>query len=236
MAKTVKQVSKTTKTAAEPAKASPAKAEAVAPAKVEAAAPAPAKAVAPAAEPTTSSVATDLTAVLDQLTTLRNTIATLQTAVRNLQKEHAKEVRTLTKAATKKTKRAPDANRAPSGFAKPSQLSDKLCSFLGVTSGTQMPRTEVTRKISAYIKAQNLQKQADKKFFTPDNKMKVILSPLEGDHKTNGYSFFNLQKYIKHNFTKVEATAWYASYIYTVKNNRLIYKTSCAFKKTCKNQ
>jgi len=207
MAKTVKQVSKTTKTAAAPAKAAAPKA---APAKVEAAAPVAAAApvdAAPAAEPATSSVAADLTAVLDQLTTLRNTIATLQTAVRNLQKEHAKEVRTLTKAATKKTKRAADANRAPSGFAKPSQLSDKLCSFLGVSAGTQMPRTEVTRKISAYIKAQNLQKQADKKFFTPDNKMKVILSPLEGDHKTNGYSFFNLQKYIKHNFTKVEATA-----------------------------
>lgn len=200
MPKTVKQVSKTTAKSAA-TKAAPAAKAPATPAKVEVAA-------APAAPAATSSVATELTAVLDQLTSLRATIASLQTTVRNLQKEHAKEVRTLTKAASRKSSRTPNANRAPSGFAKPSNLSDKLCSFLGVTAGTQMPRTEVTRKISAYIKAQNLQKQADKKFFTPDNKMKAILSPLEGDHKANGYSFFNLQKYIKHNFTKVEtATA-----------------------------
>lgn len=210
MAKTVKQVAKQTpapKTAAAPApkvaaapKAEPVK---VAAAPEPVAAPAETTA-APAAE---SSVATELTAVVNQLNDLRNLISSLQTRVRNLQREHAKEVRTLNKAASKKVKRTPDANRKPSGFAKPSQLSDKLCSFLGVTAGTSMPRTEVTRKISAYIKAQNLQKAEDKKFFTPDNKMKAILSPLEGDHKASGYSFFNLQKYIKHNFTALQATA-----------------------------
>ena len=207
MAKTVKQVTKApVKTAAPAAKAAAApKASATPAPKVEVAA-APATVAAPVEAPAASSVATELTAVLDQITALRNTITSLQTTVRNLQKEHAKEVKTLTKAASKKSSRTPNANRAPSGFAKPSNLSDKLCSFLGVSAGTQMPRTEVTRKISAYIKAQNLQKQADKKFFTPDNKMKAILSPLEGDHKANGYSFFNLQKYIKHNFTKVETT------------------------------
>lgn len=188
-------------------KAAPVKVEAVAPvpvvaASVAVAAPAVAEVVAQE-----NTVATELTAVLEQLNSLRKVVAALETRVRNVQRDHTKEVRTLTKAASKKVKRTADANRKPSGFAKPSKLSEKLCSFLGVSAGSEMPRTEVTRQISAYIKAQNLQKSEDKKFFTPDNKMKAILSPLEGDHRANGYSFFNLQKYIKHNFTSVQATA-----------------------------
>lgn len=212
MPKTVKQVTKPTPTkSTTPAKTVAAKTTApatktvAAPVKTETKTTTTATPT-PAATPE-SSVATELTAVITQLNDLRSLVSTLQTRVRNLQREHTKEVRALTKAATKKTKRTTDANRKPSGFAKPSKLSDKLCSFLGVSSGSEMPRTEVTRRISAYVKSAQLQKAEDKKFFTPDNKLKSILSPLEGDHKATGYSFFNLQKYIKHNFTAIQASA-----------------------------
>ena len=49
--------------------------------------------------------------------------------------------------------------RKPSGFAKPSLISDALCEFLGKPKGTEMARTSVTSFITEYIKNNNLQNQ-----------------------------------------------------------------------------
>ena len=47
--------------------------------------------------------------------------------------------------------------REPSGFAVATDISDKLCDFLGVGRGTQLSRTDVTRKVTSYIREKNLQ-------------------------------------------------------------------------------
>jgi chromatin remodeling complex protein RSC6 len=120
----------------------------------------------------------------------------VQTHLKTLQKELVK----LVKSSTKKTKSRNNSGgkKTPSGFAKPTKLSDELCEFLSVESGTELARTEVTRRINTYIKEQNLQFVGDKRKINPDEKLGKILSIKEGDVLT----FFNLQSYLKHNFVK----------------------------------
>lgn len=152
---------------------------------------------------TTQTVEVDkFVVVLERLqrfsTELKDTIALVKT----LQKEFQK----VQKSSVKKTKKtspvASNKPRTPSGFAKPTKLSDDLCAFLGVPSGSEMARTEVTRVINEYIKKNSLQDTNDKRTIVPDTKLMSILKLGEGDKLT----YFNLQTYIKHHFHR-EQTA-----------------------------
>lgn len=135
--------------------------------------------------------------ILDKLQSFINDAKDLTVLVKALQKDHVK----LQKQTTKKTKKAvggEGTKRSPSGFAKPTKLSDELCAFLGVDKGSSMARTIVTKHINGYIKKNNLQDSADKRHIVPDANLKTILSIKEGDKLT----YFNLQTYIKHHFLK----------------------------------
>ena len=135
------------------------------------------------------------TAVLTKLQSFANDIKDTIAHVKILQKEFAK----LQKSTTKKQKKAPSTGpRTLSGFAKPSQLSEELCDFMGVAKGTSMARTEVTRMINDYIKKNSLQDASDKRHILPDDKLSKILN-LQAEDKL---TYFNLQKYMKHHFTK----------------------------------
>lgn len=140
--------------------------------------------------------------VLDRLqrfaTEVKDTIA----LVKALQKEFQKVQKSSVKKTKKSAPLASNKPRTPSGFAKPTKLSDDLCAFLGVSSGSEMARTEVTRVINEYIKKNSLQDTADKRTIVPDAKLMSILKLGEGDKLT----YFNLQTYIKHHFHR-EQTA-----------------------------
>ena len=131
---------------------------------------------------------------------------------------HNKHCKELRKNASKSRKRVKDPNkpkRAPSGFAKPTTITNTLCDFLGVEHGTKMARTEVTKKVTAYIKEANLQVQTNKRQFVPDKKLGSILGPLDGVKKDKngktdvekGYTYFNLQKYLSAQFPKKTVSA-----------------------------
>lgn len=89
--------------------------------------------------------------------------------------------------------------RKPSGFAKPTVISDELCVFLGKPNGTEMARTEVTKYITQYIKENNLQSVENKIKIIPDKK----LSKLFNFNKDEEVTFFNLQKYMQVHFNKI---------------------------------
>ena len=78
---------------------------------------------------------------------------------------------------------------------------------MGVPKGTLLARTVVTKKVTQYIRENNLQVQENRRKFIPDNKLGSILSPLQNiadkngvTDKEKGYTYFNLQKYISSQF------------------------------------
>lgn len=117
--------------------------------------------------------------------------------VKTLQKEEKKSNKKVSKRSKKEKSEQPKGARPASGFAKPTKLSDELCSFLGVSSGTEMSRTDVTRVLNQYIKTNNLQDTKDKRTIVPDDKLKSILDSTDGK-----LTYFTLQKHIKHHFLK----------------------------------
>ena len=76
------------------------------------------------------------------------------------------------KKAPASSKAAAPAKRAPSAaFMKPMTASPALAAVIG---STPMPRTEVTKKVWEYIKANNLQDAANKRNINADAKLKEI--------------------------------------------------------------
>jgi chromatin remodeling complex protein RSC6 len=134
------------------------------------------------------------TKIVDMSTTLKG----LQNFVKVLQKDLAKALKSAKRTKGKGGGGNSGAKKTPSGFAKPTKLSNALCDFLAVGKGTEMARTDVTRLLNEYIKSQGLQDKEDKRTIHPDAKLTTILSLQPGEKLT----FFNLQKYIKHNFVK----------------------------------
>jgi chromatin remodeling complex protein RSC6 len=99
----------------------------------------------------------------------------MTTNLKRVFKSYAKECKDLKKASTKNRKKFVDGNkpkRAPSGFAKPTEISHELCDFLGKEYGTEMARTEVTKYLTQYIKQHNLQEPADKRKIKPNQTQK----------------------------------------------------------------
>ncbi len=120
----------------------------------------------------------------------------LKAFARNYKKEF-KELQRNASKSRKSNKKDPNRpKRAPSGFAVPSKISGEMCSFLGVAQDTQLSRTDVTRKLTTYIREKNLQVPANRRSFQPDAPLSAILGPLQEVDKDKGYTYFNLQRYI----------------------------------------
>ena len=115
--------------------------------------------------------------------------------------ELRKVLKSYQKKTSKKTRKY-DPNRPPTGFAKPSLISEDLCKFLNKPSGTLMARTEVTQEVNKYIKAHNLQNPANKKEIKADTTLTKLLN-LKKDDDLN---YFSLQKYLKDHFPKADTS------------------------------
>jgi upstream activation factor subunit UAF30 len=123
-------------------------------------------------------------------------LATLRAEVRALEKNVSKELRVLDKINAKKNKNK--GNRAPSGFVKPTKISNELADFLGRDRGSLMARTDVTKQMTAYIRKNNLQDKDNGRIILPDPKLKKLLKLADADSLT----YFNLQKFMGPHFEK----------------------------------
>jgi upstream activation factor subunit UAF30 len=81
---------------------------------------------------------------------------------------------------------------------KPTKISDELATFLEKPSGSEMARTEVTRDINKYIRANNLQDANNGRKINPDTKLATLLKL----SKTDELTYFNLQRYMSPHFAK----------------------------------
>lgn len=86
----------------------------------------------------------------------------------------------------------------PNGFAKPAEVTVELCRFLGLPDGTLISRTDVTRRINAYIREHSLNKPENRRYIMPDDQLRSILGTAAGEE----ISYFQLQKYISRSFVK----------------------------------
>lgn len=121
--------------------------------------------------------------------------ASLKAEFKSLEKRWARELKTAQKTSKRKKR---GGNRSPSGFVKPTKISDELAKFLGKSPGSEMARTDVTREINQYIRAQNLQDKENGRHIIPDAKLSALLKLNAEDKLT----YFNLQKYMSQHFTK----------------------------------
>ena len=120
----------------------------------------------------------------------------LKNDFRLLEKQVLRQMKQAKRLSSKRAKGK--GNRQPSGFVKPTLVSDDLASFLGKPSGSEMARTEVTREINKYIRAKNLQDPANGRHIIPDAALAKLLSLKPTDELT----YFNLQKYMSPHFPK----------------------------------
>jgi chromatin remodeling complex protein RSC6 len=165
---------------------------------VDAAASAAAPVVATTDVSLVSSKMTEFGAKLQQLVSVFNTI---KNDFKTLEKSVNKEVKIAQKASSKK--RRNNVNRKPSGFVKPTPISNELAEFLGKTIGTEMARTDVSKEINAYITANGLQDKKNGRQINADEKLSKLLRLTNEDVLT----YFNLQRYMKHHFIKAEVVA-----------------------------
>ena len=123
-------------------------------------------------------------------------ISSLKAEYRLLEKKWSRELKSVQKQSLKRKRKA--GNRAPSGFVKPTRISDELAKFLEKPSGSEMARTEVTRDINKYIRLHNLQDKENGRKINPDTKLAALLKL----KKTDELTYFNLQKYMSPHFAK----------------------------------
>jgi chromatin remodeling complex protein RSC6 len=148
-----------------------------------------------------STVTADYSEFMSKLQQLSSLISTLKNEFRSLEKRASRELKVATKASSKRKRKT--GNRSPSGFVKPTLISKELADFLGKTEGTEMARTEVTREINAYIRANQLQDKTNGRRINADSKLSSLLKLASGEELT----YFNLQRYMSPHFAKSSAAA-----------------------------
>ena len=129
----------------------------------------------------------DVTLMINEI---KKQVLQLQNKVKLLERKFKRDIKCVSK--DKKP-----LNRNPSGFAKPSKVSNKLTEFMNKESGSMVARTEVTKYLIKYIKEHSLQKANDKRKINPDDKLLDLLDSGEDE-----ITYFNLQKYMNKHFIK----------------------------------
>ena len=123
-------------------------------------------------------------------------LTSLKTEYRALEKKWTRTLTVAQKANSKRKRKA--STRSPSGFVKPTRISDELASFLSKPSGTEMARTDVTRDINKYIREHGLQDKENGRKINPDSKLSSLLKV----GKSETLTYFNLQRYMSPHFAK----------------------------------
>jgi upstream activation factor subunit UAF30 len=145
---------------------------------------------------TDAQLAEQSAAFLEKLQQLGGLINALKTEYRTLEKKWSRQLKSAQKQSSKRKRKA--GNRQPSGFVKPTRISDELAVFLGKEKGAEMARTHVTKEINTYIRTHNLQDKDNGRKINPDAKLVALLKLKKEDELT----YFNLQKFMSPHFAK----------------------------------
>ena len=142
-----------------------------------------------------SAVVDSFSEFLGKFQSLMAGFSSLKTELKTLEKTTIRQLKVVKKLSGKKKRKGV---RAPSGFVKPSPISDELAKFLGKDKGVEMARTDVTREINNYIKANSLQDKQNGRKINPDSALCKLLKITDEINLT----YFNLQRYMGPHFPK----------------------------------
>ena len=95
--------------------------------------------------------------------------------------------------------------KAVSGFAKPCKISKELSKFLGISNDELIARTDVTKRITQYIRNNKLYDEKNKRNIKPDSKLDKLFN-YDGI-KDKQITYFNLQRAVKHHFSPSTTSA-----------------------------
>jgi len=132
---------------------------------------------------------------------VREVVKTSQEAAKQAKKEHrdSKKKRKVNPAdMTPEQLAAYEARRKNNAFLKPKEMSDELCSFMGLPAGSQRSQTQVTKFVADYIKAHKCHDPNFKRRIIPNT---ILAKLLRVDDKTE-ITYLNLQRYLKVHFKK----------------------------------
>ena len=135
-------------------------------------------------------------AFMSKLHTLASLVATLKSDFRVIEKQVSRELKSV--ARLNENRKRKSGNRSPSGFTKPTRISDSLAVFLNRSPGTELARTEVTREINQYIRSNDLQDKQNGRRINADAKLSALLGLVSTDELT----YFNLQRFMSRHFVK----------------------------------
>merc|ERR1712026_167850 len=94
----------------------------------------------------------------------------------------------------KKSEKAADSaapkEKKATGLTKPMTLSPELAAIVGAKKDEKLARSEVVKRLWAYLKEKNLQDPANKQFFTPDK----LMQPVFGNERMRAFA---MSKYLK---------------------------------------
>lgn len=92
--------------------------------------------------------------------------------------------------------RKPSARNGNSGFMKSVKITSDMAKFCNFKADQLVSRVDVTKAICNYVKEKNLQNPADRRQFTPDEKLATLLGVKEV------ITYYTLQKHIQKHFPK----------------------------------
>merc|ERR1711988_84024 len=78
--------------------------------------------------------------------------------------------------------------KKPNGLTKPMTLSPELAAIVGAKKDEKLARSEIIKRLWAYLKEKKLQDESNKQFFTPDK----LMEPVFGSEKIKA---FGMAKY-----------------------------------------
>ena len=119
-----------------------------------------------------ASLAAGFTDFIARFQGIMTQFSSLKSELKVLERRTIKQVKVVQKLNKKKGKQGP---RAPCGFVQPAPISDELASVLGKEKGSEMARTDVTREINKYIRANNLQDKDNGRKINPDKQLQTLL-------------------------------------------------------------
>jgi len=143
-----------------------------------------------------SLMGSEFDALLTQVQMVTLQLCGIKNAIKTLEKKTTRDLKLANK-----SKKKSKGLRKPSGFVKPALISNELANFLNQPHGIELARTEVTKIINAYIRANNLQDPTNGRKIVPDKKLTELLNVKKEDELT----YFNLQRYMSPHFAKASA-------------------------------